>query len=325
MREQKIEYIKGIDSIIGIKPHGNKRTCNKNMLEINPTVGCQFQCQYCNAYTQDGNSFSKVKVYIDYPLYFEQYLKNHKEELDKKFFYFSPKIDAFQNCLFETGITQKILELLLEYNARYIIVTKGGIPHSEICDLLVQSKHLNQFLISCSMPNEETRMLLEPFAAPIEERLKFAEFLVDNDIKTTAIFSPILPINHGDYIKQYIKYYLSINITHFRLNYAEVSRSCLQSLTNLLPEYAEEFLEIYLNDEAVRTEWQVPYMDVNINRYFPSAEYMRTTFENLRLYAKTIDPLATFSICNSLCDKEELCDFNNEAFQAGFGCIGYKW
>ena len=324
MTEQKIEYVKGINSIIEIKPHGNKRTCNRNMLEINPTVGCQFQCQYCNAYAQTGDNFSEVKVYIDYPQYLKEYLEEHKGEVDRIFFYFSPKIDAFQDCLIETGITKAILEILMEYNARYIIVTKGGVPNDEICELLIKSKHLNQFLISCSMPNEETRILLEPHAASIQERLNFAKYLVDNGIRTTAIFSPILPINNGEYIKQYIDYYLSINITHFRLNYAELSHDCLNSLINLLPQYAEN-LKIYMDNEAERTEWQIPYKNAKINRYFPSVMYMHDSFEELRAYAKNINKDATFSICNSLCEKKELSGFNNEAFKAGFGCIGYIW
>lgn len=325
MNMQNIEYVKGINSLIEIKSHGNKKTCNKNMLEVNPTIGCQYQCQYCNAYAQEGDKFNKIEVYVDYPEYLDKYLFEHKNELDKIFFYFSPKIEAFQECLLKTGITYSILKLFYKYNARYIIVTKSGIPNSDVCSIIKKSRHLNQFLISCSMPNEEVRKILEPYAPPIDDRLAFAKYLVDNQIRTTAIFSPILPIDKGRYIKEYIRYFLSINITHFRLNYAELSHACLYKLAEQLPQNAEELKKIYLKSDAEKTKWQIPYSEVNINRYFPSVEYMYESFEEIRSFAKKINNNATFSVCNSLCEKKKFVNFNLDAFKAGFGCIGYRW
>lgn len=324
--KQIIEYVEGIDPIIEIHAHGNKETCNKNMMEINPTVGCQFQCQYCNAYTQEKeDNFSKVKVYIDYPKYLEDYLQKNKEDLGRLFFYFSPKIDAFQDCLLESEITKQILELLKKYNARYIIVTKGKIPPKEISDLLVESKSINQILSSCSMPNEKVRQIIEPNAASIQERLDFAKFCVENGIPVTAIFSPIFPVDNLKFIKDYIRSYLDIGITHFRVNFAEISRNSLVKMIELLPEYKDELIKTYLVENAEQTYWKVPYKDIEMSRYFPSIEYMKDSFDGLREFAKEINPKATFSVCNSLCIENKLHKFNDEAIKAGFGCIGYRW
>lgn len=86
----KIEFVSGIDDMIRINAHGNKPTCNKNMLEINPAVGCQFKCQYCNAYTQGQDvDFSSVKVYTDYPQYLESYLEENEDKLQRNFLFFT--------------------------------------------------------------------------------------------------------------------------------------------------------------------------------------------------------------------------------------------
>lgn len=90
----------------------------------------------------------------------------------KEIFYFSPKIDAFQDCLIESGITYNIMKILRKYNKIYIIVTKGKTPPKNIAELLIESRELVQILSSCSMPNEEVRKVVEPGAAKISERKK---------------------------------------------------------------------------------------------------------------------------------------------------------
>lgn len=323
---QEVEKITGIDPLIEIHSHGNTKFCNPYMKEINPTIGCQFQCQYCNAYTQEKeNCFSKVKVYVDYPKYLENYLEKHKNELDKLFFYYSPKIDAFQECLIESGITEEILELMYRYKARYFSVTKGKTPPVNLQQLLIKSRDINQIIISCTMPNEKVRSILEPNAGSIDERLEFAKFCVDNKIPVTAIFSPILPVENLEFVKKYIKYYLSIGITHFRVDFTEISRDSLDKLVELLPEYETELKEVYLDKKAEVTHWNVPYKNIEMDRYWPSMDYMKKHFYGLRDFAKSINPKATLSVCNSLCIENKLYKFNDEAIKAGFSCIGSRF
>ncbi|MGY3666852.1 MAG: radical SAM protein [Roseburia sp. 1XD42-69] len=324
--KQDVEFLKGIDPRIEIHSHGNTKYCNPNMMELNPAIGCQFQCQYCNAYTQEQeNCFSKVRVFVDFPKYLEIFLKENKKRLDKIFFYFSPKIDAFQDCLLESGITKNILELLLEHQARYFIVTKGKIPNKEIQQLLIESKNINQLIISCTMPNEEIREILEPNAARIKERLDLAEFCVKNGIPVSAIFSPILPIDELNYVKNYIKIYLEMGITHFRVDFTEISRSSLDKLCSLLPKYEKSLKEVYLDKNATVTHWNVPYKEIEIERYWPSLEYMKKQFNELKNYAKSVNSKATLSVCNSLCIENKLHRFNDEAINAGFNCIGARF
>lgn len=108
-----VEFVEEIDDNVKLRVHGNKPTCNTSMFEINPAIGCQFQCQYCNAYTQEKeNCFSGVKVYRNYPQYLDNYIRENIQDSKGRFFYFSPKIEAFQPCLVESGISYEILSVL---------------------------------------------------------------------------------------------------------------------------------------------------------------------------------------------------------------------
>lgn len=315
---------KGIIDEIKIHSHGNTKFCNPNMLEINPAIGCQFECQYCNAYTQEkDNCFNGVVVYEDYPEYLRSWLNDNKNVLDKIFFYYSPKIDCFQDCLIETGVTEKILALFKEYNVKYFMITKGGVPNDAIKKLLINSKDLNQIIISCTMPNEDIRRILEPNAKSISERMELARFCVDNGIRATGIFSPILPIDNLQFVKDYIKNYIEMGIYHFRVDYTEISRESLRKLCDLLPEYKEQLEAVYLDKDATITHWKVPYTERQIERYWPSMEYMCNTFNDLKNYAESIDERATVSVCNSLCTQDKLYRFNDKCVNHGINCIGY--
>lgn len=322
----KVEYVEGIDDIVKLRVHGNKPTCNTSMLEINPAIGCQFQCQYCNAYTQEKeNRFSNVKVYQDYPEYLDKYIQENYENVKRQFFYFSPKIESFQTCLVDSGISYEILSILKKYGLKCIIVTKCGRLPKELENLLIEMKDLLQILISCSMPNEKIRKIIEPGAAPIEERIGFARFCMENGIKTTAIFSPIFPVEQYSYIKRYIDEFYSMGITHYRLNFAEITRDSFDKLVMLLPFYKDDFEKAYISDEALKTDWKIPYTNKEAIRYFPSVKYMKNVFNEIRGYGETKSDDITFSVCNSLCVTGKLEHFNDKAHCRGFGCIGYKW
>ena len=322
----KVEYVEGIDEIVKLRVHGNKPTCNTSMLEINPAIGCQFQCQYCNAYTQEKeNHFMKVKIYKDYPDYLEKYIKENLDNLKGQFFYFSPKIEAFQPALISSDISFKILSILKKYEMKCIIVTKCGELPYKIKKLLIEMKDLVQILISCSMPNEKVREIIEPGAAPISDRLKFASFCINNDIKVTSIFSPIFPVDQYSYIKKYIDSFYSMGITHFRLNFAEITKESYEKLVELLPFYKKEFEDAYISDDAEKTHWNIPYTNKQAIRYFPSIEFMKDAFKTIREYGESKGDEVTFSVCNSLCAKGKLEHFNDYAFSKGMGCIGYKW
>lgn len=315
----------GIDEQIEVKQHGNTKFCLSNMKEINPVKGCEFQCKYCNAYTQEKDDlFSSIEVFVDYPSYLEQYLNKQGDKINNTLFYYSPKTDCFQDILISTGITSGILRALNKYNAFYFLLTKGKTPPEEIIQLLKKAKERCQVIISCSMPTEKIAVALEPGAPPIDERFKFAEACVNNGIFTTAIFSPIFPFGDMRYVKEHIDRYIAIGIRHFRLDFAELSNHGLNKLCKLIPEHESELRAIYNDPDATLTHWKVPFRENIIERHWPSRSFMKKTFYEFEKYLLSVDNSATASICNSLCSGDDLDSFNKRANSKGICCIGAK-
>ncbi|MCL2287962.1 MAG: hypothetical protein FWC33_02100 [Candidatus Bathyarchaeota archaeon] len=322
---QVVEFVTGIPEEIKIKSHGNTSSCNPNMLEINPTVGCQFQCQYCSSCTQEEkNDFEKVFVFSDYPQYLDSFLADNKDKRDKIYFYFSPKIDCLQACLVESGITEEILNILHKHCMKYFFLTKGSIPPKSIQQLLIDSKDLNQVIASCTMPNESVRQRLEPYAASIEERMAFAQFCIDSGIFTTAIFSPILPVDGMNYIERYIDRYLKMGIDHFHLDFAELSALSLAKLTSLVPEYADELNNVYLAPNVITSQWQIPFKDTETVRYWPDAHFIQEAFKRFAKYATSIEPRASITACDSLCARFHFEYLNTNAHKKNLSCMGTR-
>ena len=98
-------------------------------------------------------------------------------------------------------------------NARLFIASKAGIKHlmyeyegETILDLFKQLKDKMQYNVSVSIMPTEFRNIVEPYAAPIEERLKAVDICRENGIPANSalvqpIFTPYLndPLKMVDY------------------------------------------------------------------------------------------------------------------------------
>ena len=135
------------------------------------------------------------------------------------YYYFSPKPEAFQEPTVQTGIAHRILKEFIAHfkkypdsNARLFIASKSGPEHllykydgESILDLFEQLKGKMQFNTSVSIMPTEFRNLLEPFAAPIEERLKSVQLCQERGIQAnSALIQPIvMPYLTDEHIKDF--------------------------------------------------------------------------------------------------------------------------
>lgn len=311
---------------IRIHPHCNSPACSQKILELNPAIGCQFQCQYCCLYTQENeNKFSYVTIYEDYPELLENYILKNINRLSGSTFFFSFESDCFQNALVSTGITQEILTILHKYNLPYFILTKGGLPNKDIANLLIATKTIAQVVVNDTMPNEEYRSVLEPYAASIEDRYNLVKFCIENKIFTTISFSPIFPFGNLDYIKEKIQKYVSIGINHFRFDMLELSIDSYHKLIELLPSHESEFESLYMDSNAIENNWKVPNTATTLKRYKPSKKFMANTYDELKKFVKSIDKNATVSICDgAIINNELLAEFNKNSYAKGMNCMGVK-
>ncbi len=324
MNKQSIVLKKCIDDSITIKRHCNTPFCSTRILEVNPAVGCEFQCQYCCLYTQENeNQFSEIKVYNDYPEMLEDYIIRNKKDLDGFTFFFSFESDCFQNALIECGMTRSILRIFDKYQMPYFLLTKGGPPSGDVADLLTKAGKYNQIIINDTMPDESLRMKLEPFAATCDERFDLARFCIDNDIPVTISFSPMLPLDEFNYVKEKILKYTSIGIKHFRFDLLELSKESYKKIVSLIPEYENELSRVYEDNRALENLWKLPGKNILIKRYKPNQKFMIKHYGELTAFVKTADKNATVSICDGVtATVKELKNFNNDAYDHWINCMG---
>ena len=189
--------------------HNYTGRCPTLTYEINPVKGCTVGCQYC--LVSDGVHEQELMAYDNYHLYVRRLLEEHNgpgSDNARHYYYFSPKTEAFQEATLYTGIAHRILREFIEHfrrcphsNARLFIASKAGAKHLQIADggetvldLFARLKGRMQFNTSVSMMPPALRQLLEPYAAPIEERLEAVRLCRERGILAeSALVQPIFP------------------------------------------------------------------------------------------------------------------------------------
>lgn len=311
----RLDYIVSED-LPEIKLHSNTEYCPL-IYEVIPAYGCQFECEYCNVYNlKKDSAFYPITVFKHYPQLVEKSIEDNVSQGLNPVYYFSPKTDVFQHALVDSKITVQILEVLVRKKANYILVTKGKLPGPEILELLAQSKNTGRVLVSCGMKNQEQADILEPFAAPLEERYELANICVKNGIRAMGVIEPILPFRNIEFVKDIIKRFVAIGVDHFAVDFARISLACLDKMIEKLPDL-EELREIYRDPDAIcQTFGTGPYKRESVVRYAPSYNYLQEKYNLIDEYAKKCG--ATISICNYF----KIPGINTRAYERGFLCFG---
>ena len=325
-KSEKIYIKKCADDGVKIHPHCNSKYCSQRIIEVDPAVGCGFECQYCCVYTQEKEcKFNNIVIYEDYPKLLEQYIIENKNKLDSLTFFYSFESDCFQKPLIETGMTENILNLFKKYDLKYFLLTKGGIPPENIRKLLIETRKNVQVVVNDTMPNEELRSKLEPYTATIDERYSLVKYCLDNGIYSTISFSPILPFVGTQYLKDKIDKYIKLGIEHFRLDMLELSEDSLKRIQDLIPEYKNELNRLYFAPDRMENNWIAPKSKEVVNRYKPSQKKIADMYKEIDEYLNNIDPNITVSICDAVVATNiYLKGFNKRSYDNGFNCMGVK-
>lgn len=319
-------YKPSIDNMVKVSRHSKRKNCAQNMFEINPVYGCEFQCQYCGVYSLEGEYYNKVLLYDNYLDYFERYLFDNKDELHKRYFYFSARVDCFQPILINNGLLHGILKLLRKYNGKYFIVTKGKLPPADIQETLIQSRDINQMIISNAMIDEDMRQKLEPGAATIEERFELARFCKENGIVTSASCSPVFPYKNEEYLRPILQRFIDHDINHFFVHFFDGTQYTFDRIIELMPMFEECINEHYYHEESDYNEWDLGYKDIQLKKYLPSSKYSFEAFGRIRKMVKSLDPKGSVSVCSAphSC-VDQAAQFNVEAQDKGFHCVGTRF
>ena len=188
--------------------HNYTGRCPTLTYEINPVRGCTVGCQYC--LVSDGVHEQELVAFDNYHLYVRRLLDEQNgpgSANQRHYYYFSPKTEAFQEATLYTGIAHRILLEFIDHfkrcpgsQARLFIASKAGARHLEckyqglsVLDLFEQLKGRMQFNTSVSIMPDAFRDILEPYAAPLDERLAAVKLCRGAGIPAdSALVQPII-------------------------------------------------------------------------------------------------------------------------------------
>ena len=189
--------------------HNYTGRCPTLTYEINPVRGCGVGCQYC--LVTDGVHEQPLVALENYPDFVASLLERQNgpdSPNERHYYYFSPKTEALQEATLQTGIAHGILRAFIAHfhrfpasQARLFVASKAGARHllvehqgESILDLFSQLEGRMQFNTSVSMMPPALRLLLEPYAASIDERLEAVRLCRARGILAeSALVQPIFP------------------------------------------------------------------------------------------------------------------------------------
>ncbi|AJC74232.1 radical SAM protein [Pseudothermotoga hypogea DSM 11164 = NBRC 106472] len=160
---------------------------------VNPYIGCGHGCRYC--YAQFIGPFKNtagvwgrdVFVKTNAPEIFERELYKLKGSI-----LFSSICDPYQPIEKKYQLTRTLLKIALGRFRSVHILTKSSLILRDL-DIL-QNKDVS-VTITITTDDELVRRILEPNAAPIDERIETIRKLRESNVDVSAFVGPVLPMN----------------------------------------------------------------------------------------------------------------------------------
>ena len=160
---------------------------------INPYTGCAHGCIYCYAtYMRDYSGHTeKWGEFVDIKINLPEILS--KEIMKKRpgRVCIGTVADGYQPIEREKLLTRRTIEILIENNFPFEILTKSSLVSRDI-DLLKDYKNCS-IELSITTIDDNVRKIFEPNADTIENRLACARKLMSAGIETNVFFGPVLP------------------------------------------------------------------------------------------------------------------------------------
>jgi DNA repair photolyase len=321
-----------IDLSSDFEIHNYTGACPVLTYEINPVVGCNVGCLYC--LVTDGVHEQELKAYTNYHLLVRRILEEKNGE--KHYYYFSPKTEAFQEPTLQTGIAHNILREFIAHferhpdsQARLFIASKAGdkqlkVTHEgeSIIDLFVKLKERMQFNTSVSIMPEYLRDAIEPFAAPIEERMAAVRLCQEHGVMSnSALVQPIVaPYLNDEIMHEFFAMLKKNNIINYKPEFLTACMENLAMISQLQGYYDKKMektlLEYYISPANVDHRKQR-------GRTAPNRDLSIDLIKRLMSISEQYD--ITISICywvrNQLKISEEMIPVVNAN---GFQCLGYQ-
>ena len=317
--------------------HNYTGRCPALTFEINPVSGCGLGCQYC--LVSDGVHEQSLRAFGNYHLYVRRLLDSQNGEGSDNanhYYYFSPKTEAFQEATLLTGIAHRILHEFIDHfercpssRARLFVASKAGAQHlrykwegESVLDLFERLQGRMQFNTSVSIMPDALRNILEPYAAPLPERLEAVRLCRERGIQSdSALVQPILtPYLSDEHIKEFFDALHGAGIINYK---PEFLTACMENLA-MLGQYlgwVDKDLERRLYEDYLS-----PSNADHLKQRGRTAPDRALSMESIRRMSRYTDTLGmSVSICYWV--RKQLGigeDVLPEINRNGFQCLGYQ-
>jgi len=225
-------------------------TCPKKY-SLNPYTGCSHRCIYCYA-TYIPNFFNpRPKKDIEKRL--KKDLSSFKEKilvsLSNSSDPYIPEEKIFKN-------TRKALEILKEYGASVLIVTKSNLVLRDL-DLLKEMKVSVSFTITTLNPKIFKK--LEPFASSSQKRLQAIKVLKKAGIKVSLRLDPIFPYLTEEEIETIIRKAKEAGVEHIVSSTFKPRKDGWLRFKKAFPKVAKKLEPLYFKKgERIQNAWYLP-------------------------------------------------------------------
>jgi len=252
------------------------------------------------------------------------------------YYYFSPKTEALQEPTLRTGIAHRILKEFIRHfeacpdsNARLFIASKAGARHllceyegETILDLFRQLKDRMQYNVSVSIMPDAFRDILEPYAAPIGERLAAVKLCQENGIPANSalvqpIFTPWLTPEH---IREFFDMLHDAGIINYKPEFLTACMENLAMLGQILGHFDKKL------ERALYEDYIMPENADHKKQRGRTAPDRALSIDNIR---RMMDYTQSIGMSTSICYwvrkqlhiGNDLIPIINEN---GFQCLGYQ-
>lgn len=161
--------------------------------EINPYVGCVYQCIYCYArYIQDNSGHTEPwGEFVDVKINAADLIPQQTDLYADKEIFIGSITDPYLPCEKDYRLTRQILEKLVPLKPKLSIQTKSDLITRDI-DLFKQFSACETGLTIATL-DDSVRLQIEGAAASVEERIRCLKKLHESGIATYVFIGPVLP------------------------------------------------------------------------------------------------------------------------------------
>lgn len=209
---------------------------------VHPYTGCSYNCLYCYA-TSYIPRHNIVRMKSSFLGRLEKdILRVPRGSLIE----LSSSSDPYPPMEAQSGLTRKLLQILLSNGFNVLVVTKSTLV---VRDLDIFTKYRNNVVVSITITTlrDDIAKVLEPGAPPPSDRLKAIEILSNNRVNVVARVDPIIPGINDNYkdLRDLVKELSRRGVKQITSSTYKARADSLKRIAIAFPSISRDIFEAY--------------------------------------------------------------------------------